>query len=105
MTEIIADFSARGIRLWTNGDLLQYRGPITPEDIDTLRRHKAEILAEIRQPESDFDFLAAELASDDLAQLLADRDAGEAGGLDRAAAEAEAVREWIQKYRAERGRK
>lgn len=51
--EILSDLTRRGVRLAPNGDRLHVDAPkglLTPELLDELRRHKAELLALLHDP-------------------------------------------------------
>ncbi len=50
-TSILADLTRRGVRLWADGEFLEYESPkgvLTPQDLAAVRAHKAELLAELR---------------------------------------------------------
>lgn len=50
VTALMADLGQRGVELVANGDRLRWRAPegvMTPETIEMLRRHKAEVMATI----------------------------------------------------------
>jgi len=53
-TSILADLTRRGVRLWADGEFLEYESPkgvLTPQDLAAVRAHKAELLAELRRCE------------------------------------------------------
>ncbi len=53
---LINDLHRRGVRLHVNGDRLCWFAPVgvvTDADLSTLREHKAEVLAIIREEQSD----------------------------------------------------
>lgn len=49
--EIVADLARRGIRLEADGERLRYfpRSALTPDLLDRLKAHKAELLAAIER--------------------------------------------------------
>lgn len=49
--ELLQDLRQRGVQLIADGDALAYRaarGVLTPESVEALRQHKAELLALLR---------------------------------------------------------
>ncbi len=53
---ILEGLHRRGVRFSVNGDKLRTRGPVgvvTQDDLSALREHKAEVLAILREEESD----------------------------------------------------
>jgi hypothetical protein len=56
VSALIDGMHRRGVRLRINGDMLRWRAPVgvvTETDLSALREHKAEVLAIIREEESD----------------------------------------------------
>ncbi|MCH8859229.1 MAG: hypothetical protein IID54_06585, partial [Proteobacteria bacterium] len=54
--KLIDEFADAGIRLSAENGRLAFEGPremLTPERIDELRQHKAELLAALASPDSD----------------------------------------------------
>ncbi|MEE8523718.1 MAG: amino acid adenylation domain-containing protein [Thermoanaerobaculia bacterium] len=52
-TRLLRDLHRAGVRLWIEGERLRYRGPESALTVDVrerMKRHKAELLALIRQP-------------------------------------------------------
>jgi hypothetical protein len=50
-TSLLADLTRRGVRLWANGEFLEYESPkgvLTPLDLAAVRAHKAGLLVELR---------------------------------------------------------
>ncbi len=53
---LIDELRRRGVRLHVNGDRLRWFAPmgvVTEADLSALRQHKAEVLAILREAESD----------------------------------------------------
>ncbi len=53
---ILAEFEAQGVELVVDGDKLRWRGPklvMTPDAIETLKRHKAELIEALQTPSID----------------------------------------------------
>ena len=58
---LLADLQKRGVKVVAEGQQLRCRGPrgaLTPADLDELRTHKSEILAELRRGAPDYYTLA-----------------------------------------------
>ena len=50
-TSLLADLTRRGVRLWADGEFLEYESPkgvLTPQDLAAVRANKPELLAELR---------------------------------------------------------
>jgi len=53
---LVTDLHRRGVRLHVNGDRLRWFAPVgvvTEADLSVLREHKAEVMAILREAESD----------------------------------------------------
>ena len=55
LAEVLAECDRLGIQLWASGDALRYKAPegaLTEALRETLRAHKAELVAEVRSQEA-----------------------------------------------------
>jgi hypothetical protein len=53
---MLEDLRREGVKVWTEGASLRYRGPtraLTPDVLAELKAHKAEILIHLRRPEQE----------------------------------------------------
>ena len=53
-TSLLADLTRRGVRLWADGEFLEYESPkgvLTPQDLAVVRANKPELMAELRRCE------------------------------------------------------